>query len=68
MNRPATINRSAVVLRATDACCRWTGTCRDAGPVLKRQPAAGELNGQVKESRKLEKAVRSNLEGLGYGG
>jgi type I restriction enzyme M protein len=26
-----------------------------------------ELNGQFAESRKLEKAIRSNLEGLGYG-
>lgn len=27
-----------------------------------------ELNEQFAESRKLEKAIRSNLEGLGYGG
>lgn len=27
----------------------------------------GELNEQFAESRKLEKAIRSNLGGLGYG-
>lgn len=27
----------------------------------------GELDDQFSESRKLEKAIRSNLEGLGYG-
>ncbi len=68
MPEPAAINRFAVVLRTTDAYRRWTGTCRDVGPVLKMPRLAGELNGQFQESRKLEKAIRSNLEGLGYGG
>jgi type I restriction enzyme M protein len=34
----------------------------------KMQRLFAELNGQFTESRKLEKAIRSNLEGLGYGG
>jgi len=32
------------------------------------QRLVGELNEQFRESRKLEKAIKSNLEGLGYGG
>ena len=68
MSKPARIDRFGLVLRPTDSPFRWTGTRPDAGPVLKLRPAAGELNGQFKESRKLEKAIRSNLEGLGYGG
>ena len=34
----------------------------------KMQRLVGQLNEQFAESRKLEKAIRSNLEGLGYGG
>ena len=67
MPEPVTIKRFAVVGRPTDAYLRWTDTCPDAGPVLKMQRLVGALNGQFKESRKLEKAIRSNLEGLGYG-
>jgi hypothetical protein len=33
-----------------------------------RNNMVAKLNGQFAESRKLEKAIRSNLEGLGYGG
>ena len=33
----------------------------------KMQRLVAQLNGQFAESRKLEKAIRSNLEGLGYG-
>ena len=65
MSKPATIDRFAVVLRPVDAYLRRTGTRTDAGPGLKMRGTAGELNGQFQESRKLEKAIRSNLEGLG---
>lgn len=34
----------------------------------KMERLVSELTGQFAESRKLEKAIRSNLEGLGYGG
>ncbi len=34
----------------------------------KMQRLVGQLNEQFAESRKLEKTIRSNLEGLGYGG
>ena len=34
----------------------------------KMQRLVAQLNEQFAESRKLEKAIRSNLEGLGYGG
>ena len=36
------------------------------GPKMQRLFA--RLNEQFAESRKLEKTIRSNLEGLGYGG
>ena len=68
MSKPATIDRFAVVLRPTAAHLRRTGTRPDAGPVLKMRGAVGELNEQFAESRKLEKGIRLNLEGLGYGG
>ncbi len=32
------------------------------------QRLVGELDEQFAESRRLETAIRSNLEGLGYGG
>ncbi len=35
--------------------------------VQRNTPAAAQLNEQFAESRKLEKAIRSNPEGLGYG-
>jgi type I restriction enzyme M protein len=34
----------------------------------KMKRLVGELNEQFAESAKLEAAIRSNLEGLGYGG
>ena len=34
----------------------------------KMQRLVGQLNEQFAESRKLEKAIAKNLEGLGYGG
>ena len=34
----------------------------------KMQRLVAQLNEQFAESRKLEKAIRSNLAGLGYGG
>jgi len=67
MSNPAAINRFGVVLRASDVHVRRTGRRSDAGPSLKMRRAVGELGGQFKESRKLDGAVRSNLEGFGDG-
>ena len=68
MSNSIPLCRFTLALRPTGAYLRGTGTCPDAGPVLKIQRTVGELNEQSKESQKLEKAISSKLEGVGYGG